>query len=229
MLGTDVVTMQANNEARVKALVAHLNGALRRAWFTESPRSMYPFTVGSGTVTVTDGLIAANLLGAGTCYALFSEDPRTVNSCARVIDSWSDHEGVHLKNESLGSVYAFYRNAVPVITYEVGGAYTSPNDIPEVLQDIVPMDAVAAMYVGMQAWDALNALKAVYGQPAEERAKLGAALLKSRMPWTGHCQVLATSVSGGTVLPWITVFNGYVRVTQPDGTYMYLQGFGAPP
>jgi hypothetical protein len=178
-------------EEQIRVRVGHLNGALRRSWRTESPRFAFPFTVAADDVAVTDGVIPANLLGDATWGAFFSEDPRPVGNSARVVEVWTDHEGVHLKDESLGSVFAFYRNAVPQLTYEEGGTYVTPANIPDALLDIVPLDALCALYVGMQQWDGLRALKSIYGQPDELRVKLGLAVKKSRLPWEGHAVALS--------------------------------------
>jgi hypothetical protein len=179
------------SEAQIAIRVAHTNGALRWAWKDDDPLFAYPFSVASGTVAVTSGAIAANLLGEGTWCSLFSADPRPANAEYRKIYATVSQSGVHPVTSET-SVYAFYRAAVPQLTYAAASTYATPNDIPSILLDIVALRALSGLYVGMQQWDALRALKSVYGEPQDARDSLKNSLLNTAaLPWAQHGLAIA--------------------------------------
>lgn len=179
------------DEAQIAIRVAHINGGLRWAWKDDDPKFAFPFTVGSGTVAVTSGAIAASLLGDGTWCSLFSADPRPAGTSYYKVYATVSQSGVH-PTTSEASVFAFYRNTVPQLTYVAESDYSDPDDIPDALLDIVALRALSGLYVGMQQWDALKGLKGVYGEPQDARDALKIGLLAtSQLPWAQHAIVIA--------------------------------------
>lgn len=177
-------------EAQKAIRVAHINGGLRWAWKDDDPKFAFPFTVGSGTVAVTSGAIAASLLGDGTWCSLFSVDPRPAGTSYYRVYASVSQSGVHPTTEET-SVFAFYRNAVPQLTYAEGDTYSTPNTIPSALLDIVALRALSTMFASKQEWDNLRGLKSVYGEPQDARDALKCGLLNgSGMPWAQHAIVL---------------------------------------
>lgn len=220
MEGTDFTLW---TEAKIAQRVAMINSALRWAWKTEQPKFAWPFTVSSGTVTVTDGLIDPTDLGDGSWCSLWSADPRSSSAynVARPIEARVSEDGVH-PNEDIGSVFAFYRNAVPQLTYVNGDSYANPSNIPDALGDIVPLRALSSLLVALKQWESVNALKATYGEPNDERDTLRSGISNSSLAWGTHALVLSPNTSAGTTLAWFTVANNYVSVVCPDGETRYL-------
>lgn len=169
--------------------VSHVNAALRWAWRTEDPLFAFPFTVDSGTVAVTSGLIAPTLLGDGSWCSLWEADPRPAGTALQPVAAHVSHEGVH-PVKSLSSVFAFYRAAVPQGTYVAAGEYATPTGIPAELLDMVTLRALYAHFTSAQDWGAVNALAKSYGDPGRDRGYLTEALRNTGLVWEGNALAL---------------------------------------
>lgn len=180
------------SEAQKAQRVPLLNEALRWAWKTNDRMMAFPFTVATGTITVVSGIVPKASLGDATWCSLWSEDPRAASSrfTARKIYATTSHEGPAPVTEE-SSVFAFYRKVVPAGTYASGGNYATPADIPDELLDMVPLRALSSLFVALQQFDALNALKAVYGDPRDTKEGLVAGVLNSDLIWNNHVLALA--------------------------------------
>jgi hypothetical protein len=185
--------------------------------------------VDSGTVTVTNGLIDPNDLGDGSWCSLWTSDPRPSDSTADLVTAQISEDGVH-PDCSATSVFAFFRYSVPQLTYAEDGAYALPSNIPNALQDLVPLRALSQRYVALQQFDNLNALKKLYGEPGQMKENLAAALQNSGLIWQQNPLALSPAATSGAVIPGILeITNGYISVRCPDSTTRYIDLLDASP
>lgn len=183
---------------QLKVRVAHLNAALRWAWKTDQPKFAFPFTVTSATVTVTSGKIDPDDLGEGTWGSFFTADPRPAGATACQVNVQVADDGVY-PIDATTTVFAFYRFATPQGTYAEGGEYATPSNIPAQVLDMVAVKALSTLFVSMQQWDAVNALKASYEDPKEQKEALMAALLNSGMSWQRNGVAMSLASTPGVV------------------------------
>jgi hypothetical protein len=178
------------SEAQKAVRVAHVNAALRWAWKTDDPLFAFPWSVTSNaSVTVTSGAIPASSLGDGTWCSWWESDPRAAGATRAPVEAVVSQSGVH-PTKTLSTVFAFYRTAAPAGTYAAAGTYATPSNIPDALLDMVSLKALYLLYVGMQDWEAVNALKASYGDPGRAREDLVCALRTSGLVWDGYALAL---------------------------------------
>lgn len=177
-------------EAKKAVRVAQLNAAIDWAWRSDVPGVAFPFTVTSGTVAVTSGKIALSLLGEGTGCSLWDADPRPAGNTAVKVDAVVSYDGVYPVTEET-SVFAFYRSAAPQGTYAEGGTYATPSTIPDLLKEMVPLQALLQMHAGLEKWDSVKGMKGLYGEPMKMKESLTMGLLNSGMPWQEHWLVTA--------------------------------------
>jgi hypothetical protein len=216
------------DESQKRVRVAHVNEALRWAWKTEDRMFAFPFTVDTDTVTPTAGLIDPSDLGDGTWCSVWESDPQAPDAVRCPLEAHVSHEGVRL-NRSVSSVFAFFRMPVPQGTYVSESAYASPNDIPDDLLDMVALKALYSLYIGMQQWEAVNALSKSYGSPEKAKGDLVEGLRNSGLVWEGNTIAFTSAVAGMTTLAWFTVTDTYVSVVCPDGETRYLELSDTPP
>lgn len=174
--------------AKRKQYVSALNQALRWVWRDDNPRFAFPFSVSSDTVTVTDGAIALSDLGDGTWCSLWSTDPRPANSGARPIHATVGLDAVHPVTAET-SVFAFFRTAVPQATYATDATYDTP-EVPDILQDILPLKAMHMRLLSLREWDGLKAMASILGEPDRIRDKWRAGLQNSNICWREHALAL---------------------------------------
>lgn len=193
MEGADFETM---SEPKIKQRVGLVKAALRWAWKTDNPLFAFPFTMDGDTVDVTDGLIALADLGDGSLCSLWTEDPRPAGNNARPLGAATSNLGVHPRScegANLTSCFAFFRKAVPTFDYAEGGLYATPTDIPEQLLDMVALKALSSLLVATKQWESVNALKASYEDPGDQKEAMMAALLESKMVWQGNMVAIAAA------------------------------------
>ncbi len=184
------------SEAMKRVRVGHMNSALRWGCHAKDPQFMLPCMVNSATVTVTNGLIAAADVG-NRCCSLWESDPRPAGATRRAVSAYVSQQGVH-PERSYSSVFAFYEIATPQGTYEADSEYALPSGIPDELLDMVALKALYLLNVGVQQWDAVNALQKSYGDPEKERDALVIGLRSSGLIWDGNTIALTQAAGAGS-------------------------------
>jgi hypothetical protein len=122
---TGAVDMQVGDKVQLAAM---LTDAMKTVWEMPAGKSwMWPWTLESeGSLTLTSGAIALGDLDYPRWVALYSGDPRgSAGSVNYHVPAYVDGDGIHPRNDALGSYFAFYIPRAPEFTHSVVAVNTA--------------------------------------------------------------------------------------------------------